>query len=180
MPDTSPRIAVLALSGLLACGRPNADAPSAPAAREASDLMRLEQAMFDALRDRRRDVIAALLTDDFVARDATGAELDKTAFLASVAAIPGRVVSVEGEHVKAWVYGDVGVLTGVQRATVRLPDGREVRDAGAFTDICVKRGGRWRMALAHSVPLSDEGARPPAEAGLGGRGDRPAVGVEGR
>jgi hypothetical protein len=69
-------------------------------------------------------------------------------------------VSVEGEHVKASVYGEVGVLTGVQRATVRLPDGSEVRDAGAFTDVCFKRGGRWQMVLAHSVSLRDEVAPP--------------------
>ncbi|HEU4406771.1 MAG TPA: nuclear transport factor 2 family protein [Polyangiaceae bacterium] len=161
MADAPRRIAVLALSGALACCRPGAaDAPAASRADEELALLRLERAMFDALRDRRQGAIAALLTDDFVARDATGAELDKAAFLASVAATPGRIVSVEGEHVKARVYGDVGVLTGVQRATVRLPDGREVRDAGAFTDVCLKRGGRWQIALAHSVPLGDGGAKP--------------------
>ena len=110
--------------------------------------------MFDALRERRREAVAALLADDFVARDATGAELDKAAFLASVASIPGQIVAVEGEHVRARVYGEVGVLTGVQRATVRMPDGREVRDVGAFTDVCLKRGGRWQIVLAHSAPVA--------------------------
>jgi uncharacterized protein (TIGR02246 family) len=154
MNAAAARLAALALSCTLAGCRPGAPgAPSAPADDERA-LLRLERAMFDALRERRGEAVAALLTDDFVAHDAGGAEIDRRAFLASLAAIPGQIVAVEGEHVRARVYGDVGVLTGVQRATVRLPDGREVRDVGAFTDVCFKRGGRWKIALAHSVPLA--------------------------
>ncbi|EPX57076.1 hypothetical protein D187_006830 [Cystobacter fuscus DSM 2262] len=71
-----------------------------------------------------------------------------------ILAIPGTILSVESDDLRVHVYGDVGVLTGRQHARVRLEDGTIVDDVGTFTDIALRRGGRWRMVLAHSVPLS--------------------------
>jgi hypothetical protein len=45
------------------------------------------------------------------------------------------------------------VLTGVQRVKTMSADGKEEAGAGAFTDVFVRREGRWWMVLAYSVDL---------------------------
>jgi Domain of unknown function (DUF4440) len=75
-----------------------------------------------------------------------------------VVSIPGTILSVESDDTQARVFGDMGVLTGRQRARVRLDDGTTVMDVGAFTDIARWREGHWEMVLAHSVPLQESRA----------------------
>jgi uncharacterized protein (TIGR02246 family) len=137
------------LLGMLACASGRGDRPPS---RDEDALLALEARMFRALQGRDQTALAELLTDDFIFRGPGGVELGKAEFLKNVTAIPGTMLAVEAEHLKAHVFGEVGVLSGVQRARVRLEDGSEVDDLQAFTDVCLKQGGHWRIVLAHSVP----------------------------
>ncbi|MBU8898370.1 nuclear transport factor 2 family protein [Corallococcus sp. H22C18031201] len=128
-------------------------APQHP--RESEDvraLLALEASIVRAIQARDTQALQELMAQDFVFRGAGDVETDLTAFLANIAAIPGTIVSVEADTVRAHVFGDTGVLTGTQRARVRLPDGTEVTDVGHFTDVCQRRDGHWRVVLAHSLP----------------------------
>jgi ketosteroid isomerase-like protein len=122
-------------------------------------LLAFEESLMRAIQARDTQALEGLVAEDFVFRGPGDMESDRAAFLAGIAGIPGTVVSVEGVSVRAHVFGDTGVLTGTQRARVRLPDGTEVTDVGHFTDVCLKRGGRWWMVLAHSLPAVPE-AKP--------------------
>lgn len=119
-------------------------------------LLELEHSVTQAIRQRDGARLRELLPADFVFRGAGDVETDREAFIASVAAIPGDILDVEMTSVRAHVFGDTGVLTGRQRARVRLPDGTEVTDLQTFTDVCQWRDGRWWMVLAHSLPAAPE------------------------
>jgi ketosteroid isomerase-like protein len=129
--------------------------PAEPA-RAQRELLELERSVTQAIRERNAPRLRELLSDDFVYRGPGDVETDREAFLSSVAAIPGDILDVELVSVRAHVFGDAGVLTGSQRARVRLPDGTEVTDTQHFTDVCRWRDGRWWMVLAHSVPAAPE------------------------
>jgi hypothetical protein len=51
------------------------------------------------------------------------------------------------------VFGETGVLCGVQRAAVRLASGEEVTGRTAFTDVFVKAGAGWQLRVATSADL---------------------------
>jgi ketosteroid isomerase-like protein len=123
-------------------------------------LLALEDAVLMAIRRRDPKALAACLTEDFVLLSPDGSQTRREAFVRAATDLPGEVLELSAEHLRAHVVAGVGVLTGLQRARVRLPDGVEVDDLQLFTDVCVRTGTGWRMALAHSGQ-----AVPPAAPG---------------
>lgn len=117
-------------------------------------LLALEQEMFAALRARSPEALRRVLAPDFLLLVPGSPSADREAFIAGVLGIPGEILEVSSDDLQARLVGATGVLTGRQRARVRLPDGKVVDDLGAFTDVCERRDGRWVMVLAHSVPLA--------------------------
>ncbi len=121
-------------------------------------LLALEDAVVEGIRRRNRTALAALVTDDFVLLGSDGTETRRDAFLRGAVEMPGDILELSVLHLRARVVGGVGVLSGLQRARVRLPTGVEVDDVAFFTDVCVRTGTGWRMALAHSGPAVLPGA----------------------
>ena len=115
-------------------------------------VLRLESEIMEHIRAKDTRALEPLLTADFVYRT-PGEELSRADFLKGVASVPGQITSVQGEGLRVRVFGEVAVLTGVQRARVRADDGSEQEGLNAFTDIFLKRNGRWRLALAYGVEL---------------------------
>jgi hypothetical protein len=115
-------------------------------------LLALEDAVIDAIRRRDASALGALVSDGFVLLGSDGSETRREDFLKAAVEIPGEILELSVLHLRARVVGGVGVLTGLQRARVRLPTGIEVDDVAFFTDVCVRTGTGWRMALAHSGP----------------------------
>jgi len=97
----------------------------------------------------RRDLAAirALLAHDFVQRAIGGGGANADQFLAAVAQIPGEILSVDLEHLEVELTDTGAIVTGIQRARVRL-DGNEVDDRQPFVDWLVKDAGEWRFRAA--------------------------------
>lgn len=109
------------------------------------------EAVFAAIQRRDREALARLTAADFVLRVPGAPDTDRDAFLAAIAAIPGEILAVAGEHVAVQVLGpELGLFTGVQVARVRL-DGQELVDRGAFVDVFARRDGRWQLVHAFNV-----------------------------
>ena len=108
-----------------------------------------------AIKQKDSATLEPLLTDDFIYRTHFGAESDKAAFLKSIASFPVEIVELRGEELSVNLFGDTAVLTGVQLAQARAPEGAVEQSAVAFTDVFVRRSGRWLMALAYGVELPD-------------------------
>jgi ketosteroid isomerase-like protein len=118
-------------------------------------LLALEDAMLLAIRRRDAAGVAALLTDDFLLLVGDGTEHARGPFIEAASSIPGEILELAAEHLRARVVGGVGILAGVQRARVRLEDGTEVTEVQAFTDVCVRTPDGWKMALAHSTVVGE-------------------------
>jgi ketosteroid isomerase-like protein len=155
----APAVACFSAPPARAQERKMADTPRP--GRTAESILRLERETMDAIRARDARALERLLTADFVYRT-PGAELSRAEFLQNVASLPGRILSVEGSELRANVYGDAAVLTGVQRSRLRTDDGAEHASAVAFTDVFVKQGGRWRLSLAYGVELPEQEGEPDA------------------
>ncbi|MFN2413651.1 MAG: nuclear transport factor 2 family protein [Pyrinomonadaceae bacterium] len=127
--------------------------------RVVESVLRLERETMDAIRKKDARALERILADDFVYRT-PDAELSRAEFLQNITSFPGRILSVEGEGLRASAYGDAVVLTGVQRARARTDGGAEHASTVAFTDVFVKRRGRWRLSLAYGVELPERTPEP--------------------
>lgn len=119
-------------------------------------VLKIERDIMAAIRSKDATALAPLLADDFVYRTHFGAEANKTEFLESIASFPVEILSLRGEELKVNFYGEIAVLTGVQRAEARAPEGQAEESAVAFTDIFRRSEGRWLMVLAYGVELPSE------------------------
>ncbi|HEX7312538.1 MAG TPA: nuclear transport factor 2 family protein [Pyrinomonadaceae bacterium] len=163
---TKPLIAVAALAVALFSAPPaRAQAPEhlkmkgmSEQQRWVVEIERLQREIMDAIRDRDAKALERILSDDFVYRSPEG-EVNRADFIKNVNALPGRIVSVEGKDLRVRIFGETAVMTGAQVAVLRTDDGKELESVAAFTDIFVRRRGRWLLALAHGVELP----APPAK-----------------
>ena len=118
----------------------------------------LESETFAAIMKKDRSALSRILADDFVFRNPEGARLTKAEFVELIGGFPVKILAVRGDKLNVDLYGDTAVLTGIQRATTES-GGVEETSAVAFTDVFVKRAGRWSMVLAYSVELPPEGVQ---------------------
>lgn len=131
--------------------------------RAAEAVLRAERETMAAIREKNARALGRILTDDFVYRTPAGAEMGKAEFLKTVTSMPAQILSVEGEQLRVSLFGETAVLTGVQRARARTEEGVEAVSLVAFTDVFIKRGGRWRLALAYGVEILASTTETPPE-----------------
>ncbi|MGH9931149.1 MAG: nuclear transport factor 2 family protein [Pyrinomonadaceae bacterium] len=121
-------------------------------------ILQIEQDIMAAIKSKDAAALAPMLADEFIYRTHFGAETDKAGFLQSISSMPLEILSIHGEELKVNVYGEMAVLTGVQLAEARPNEGETEESAVAFTDIFMRRDGRWLMVLAYGVELPSEEA----------------------
>ena len=125
-------------------------------AETAQAILQMERDIMAAIKNKDAATLEPMLADDFVYRTHFGAESDKGEFLKAIASFPVEIIALRGEELKVNVYGETAVLTGLQLAEARPPEGKAEESAVAFTDVFVRRGERWLMVLAYGVELPSE------------------------
>jgi ketosteroid isomerase-like protein len=116
-------------------------------------ILKLEGEIMKAIRLKDAAPLGRILSDDFVMRTPGQPELGKAAFIKAITSIPVTVVDVRGDEFGISIYGNVAILTGIQRVVTKDGAGAPETSAGAFTDVFVKRAGRWWLTMAHGVDL---------------------------
>jgi ketosteroid isomerase-like protein len=119
---------------------------------ERQALLLLEEEIFGAIKNRDTGALELVLTDDFVYRS-PGQEVARDDFLKLCATFPYKIISIRGEELRARVYGNMAVVTGLQIAKTVSDEGKEETSAVAFTDVFMKVKGKWMLSLAHAVDL---------------------------
>ena len=98
------------------------------------------------------DDLEAMLTDDMNYTHSSAAVDTKAQFLDSLRSGKVRYISIEPEERTVRVYGDAAVVQGVAHVLVKVPD-RDIDVRLRFTEMYVKQGGAWKMALWHSTKV---------------------------
>ncbi len=78
-----------------------------------------------------------------------------------MSAIPGEILGVRLECLAVDLSEAGALVTGIQRAKVRL-DGQDIDDARVFVDWFVEIDGEWLLRAAVEPPGLTRGSRPPA------------------
>ncbi len=129
--------------------------PLALGAQESSDsaaIRALELKLLDCYKHHEVEVFASVLDDDFVITFEDGSTYSKTGYLAYSTSASTHVENVEIPEMKIRLHGDTAVVTGVYHE--KGIDSQKSYDYhDRFTDVWMKKSGKWRLIAAHySVP----------------------------
>ena len=117
------------------------------------ELMQLERDIGDANVRRDKAFFARVEADEFLFTDAGGGLTTKQEDVASLDGPPGEflLVSYVPDEMKVYLYGQTAVVFGRVTTKARSSkDGREVSNQTRFTDVFVRRAGRWQIVAGHS------------------------------
>jgi ketosteroid isomerase-like protein len=107
-------------------------------------LDKLNKAYVDAVQKSDVAWFKEHLSSDFLNSNPDGTIVDRAGFLAQVAK-PTAVRGLEPREVKIRLFGDFALIHA--KTVYRKPDGHS--GAGRYTDIWMRRDGRWRCVAAH-------------------------------
>ncbi len=116
-------------------------------------LLDIGRELFAAIQRKDAKLFGRFLAEDFVHRGRDGSATGRTEFLRGITELPVEIISISGENERVDVFGDVAVITGVQRAEWRQADGTQGVSLGAFADVFSRREGKWKLVLAYNVDL---------------------------
>ena len=128
----------------------------APAAQAASDaevskaLQDVERAWISAESNHDAPKFEALVADDWIGISPEGKSQTKAERAAEIKGGSGAGALTMGE-MKVRVFGNTAVVTGTDDE-VATKDGKKVTNHYAWTDVFVKRGGKW-LAVASQTAL---------------------------
>jgi ketosteroid isomerase-like protein len=88
------------------------------------EILAIERDIMTAIKNKDAATLEPMLADDFVYRTHFGAESEKAEFLKAIASFPVEIIALRGEELKVNVYGETAVLTGLQLAEARPPEGK--------------------------------------------------------
>jgi ketosteroid isomerase-like protein len=118
------------------------------------DLIKVEHALTQAVADRNVAALNQLYADEFVSTDSEGMVWTKSQDIAIDTEGASRVTSFALEDLRVQVYGDVAVVTG-RIATKGTLAGAASEGRSRFTDVFVKRDGRWQCVANHTTAMGE-------------------------
>ena len=119
----------------------------------AAQVRRLEEKWTAAYKERKIDLLASLLAEDFVITVEDGSTYSKTGYITHSADLSVQVEVAELSDLRVRVRGDIAVVTGAyhERGTSHHKP-YEYHDR--LTDVWGKVGNTWEVIASHySVPL---------------------------
>jgi hypothetical protein len=119
---------------------------------DTAEIRTLELKMLDCYKHRQVEVFAAVLDEDFVITFEDGSTYSKTGYLSYSASSYTHVELADIPEMKIRMHGDTAVVVGVYHEK-GLDNQRTYDYHDRFTDIWMKKSGKWRLVAAHySVP----------------------------
>ncbi len=119
---------------------------------DSAEIRALEMKLLDCYKNRRVEVFAAVLDEDFVITFEDGSTYSKTGYLSYSASSATRVELADISEMKIRMHGETAVVTGVYHEK-GMDNQRAYDYHDRFTDVWMKESGKWRLVAAHySVP----------------------------
>ena len=124
--------------------------------RVEAELMQLERDIGKANVERDKAFFQRVEAEEFIFTDSAGGITTKAEDVASLDTPPGefKLVSYDVDEMKVRVYGKTAVVTG-RTITVSRGKDRDITGKTRFTDVFVKRGGRWLIVAGHSSRIRE-------------------------
>lgn len=121
-----------------------------------AELMQIERDIGAANVRRDKAYFERIEADEFIFTDSGGGLTTKAEDVASLDKPAGefKLVSYTVDDMQVRLYGNTAVVTG-RATTISRGKDREIVGKSRFTDVFVKRGGRWQIVAGHSSRLRE-------------------------
>lgn len=120
---------------------------------DAAQVRALDLKLTEAYKERKFDLLASLLDEDFVITFEDGSTYGKTGYISYSAATTTRVDVAEMSEIKVRMHGNTAVLTGLYHER-GVEKGGPYDYHDRFTDVWMKSEGKWRLIASHyAIPL---------------------------
>ena len=117
------------------------------------EILKLENDWSTAWQKKDATFLQKLFADEYLSTDQDGNTFTKSQELANLALAGTATTSFALSDMKVHVYGDVALVTG--RNTIKATyKGNDTSGAYRFTDVIVKRDGRWQVVATHGSMVS--------------------------
>lgn len=137
---------------LLACFVAIAGVACAQEESEAAKIRALELQLTDSYKQRQIEQLASLLDEDFVITFEDGSTLSKTGYVSFMASPSDHIETAEMNDMKIRVHRTTAVVTGTYHEKGDTK-GQAYDYHDRFTDIWIKKNGKWKLAASHyAVP----------------------------
>lgn len=97
--------------------------------------------------------LGRFLADEFTSTGTTGEVSDKARTIESLKIGDLKVESGRDDDVRAHIYGDMAVVTGLWTSKGQ-EKGKTFNRADRYTAVFVKRDGRWQVVAEHSTTVA--------------------------
>ncbi len=117
------------------------------------EIIRIEQEMLDALLKGDATANERYMAQDYVFTGPDGKVMDKTQSVADVKSGDLKLESSKMDDMKVHVYGDTAVATygSTDKGSYK---GKDISGKFRWTDVFVKRGGKWQLVAGHGTPIA--------------------------
>ncbi|HJZ76709.1 MAG TPA: nuclear transport factor 2 family protein [Vicinamibacterales bacterium] len=120
-----------------------------------AEFRQIAQNLANAYLSGDRAFVDALLADDWTSIDYRGRTWTKANVLALFDGTRPPMTKSEIDVDNVRLIGEVAVVTGRSLSSGRV-DGRDVSVSQRFTDIYVRRDGRWRVVASHGTQVQPD------------------------
>jgi len=138
-----PTLAAVVLAAALQAGSPDA---------VVAQFREIEQNLAAAYLRGDRAFVDALLSDDWTSTDYRGRIWTKANVLAMFDGPQPPMTKAEIDVDRVRLVGDVAIVTGRSVSGGRV-DGRDVTITQRYTDVYVRRDGRWRVVASQGTEV---------------------------
>ena len=123
---------------------------------DTAELLRIEQEIGEANIRRDKAYFEKIEADEFIFTDSSDGTTTKTEDVASLdgPARETKLVSYVVDDARVKLYGKTAVVTGRVTSTYKNKD-KEAIIRTRFTDVFVKRNGRWPIVTGHSSRIRE-------------------------
>lgn len=128
--------------------------PGSTAAQEddAAKVRSLEMKWTDSYKQRKIDILASLLAEDFVITVEDGTTYSKSGYITHTADSSVQVKIAELSDLKVHLHGNAAVVTGAYHEK-GMSNGKPYDYHDRLTDVWMKKEGNWQVIASHySVP----------------------------
>ena len=122
---------------------------------EVAEFRQMAQNLAAAYLRGDRAFVDALLTDDWTSTDYRGRIWTKADVLAMFNGQRPPMTKAEIDVDRVRLLGDVAIVTG-RSVSAGEVDGRAVSITQRYTDVYVRRDGRWRIVISHGTQVQSE------------------------
>jgi ketosteroid isomerase-like protein len=121
----------------------------------AETIRSLEKKWTESYKQRRVDILASLLAEDFVITVEDGQTYSKSGYISHTADTSVHVEVAEISDLKVRMHGNTAVVTGAYYEKGES-NGKRYEYHDRLTDVWMKMGGSWQVVASHySVPVKE-------------------------